>query len=52
METTRKNFNFDSRLIEAAEIQASQSKRSLTKYIEFLIERDVRKAGLSFMICK
>ena len=48
METTRKNFNFDSRLIETAKMRANQTKRSLTKYIENLIEKDLQESKDEF----
>lgn len=48
METTRKNFNFDSRLIETAKMRANQTKRSLTKYIETLIENDLKESKDEF----
>lgn len=37
----RKNFNFNTGLIEKAEMRAAQSKRSLTKHIEKLIQDDL-----------
>ena len=37
----RKNFNFNTDLIEKAEMRAAQSKRSLTKHIEKLIQDDL-----------
>ena len=42
MEKTRKNFNFNSELIEKAEMKAAQTKRSLTAHIEYLLEKDLQ----------
>jgi hypothetical protein len=44
MKKIRKNFNFDSRLIEKAKSKASSNRRSLTSYIEMLIEADLKKS--------
>ena len=48
MKTTRKNFNFDSRLIEKAEMRASQTKRSLTAHIAYLLEKDLKESRDEF----
>lgn len=42
MKTIRKNFVFEAKLIEKAAMRAAQSRRSLTKYIETLIAKDLK----------
>ena len=48
MTKTRKNFAFDSDLINKSEMRAAQSKRSLTKHIEMLLEADLKKHERDF----
>lgn len=44
----RKSFNFEEGIISQAEIRATIEKRSLTKYIEMLIERDLANSNDDF----
>lgn len=44
----RKNMSFDKQLIKKAEMRAAQSKRSLTKHIEMLLEADLNKHEKDF----
>ena len=45
MKTNKKRCNFilDTEIVEKARDRAAEQRRSLTKYIEILIEEDVKK---------